>query len=1125
MPNELIEEDVMGEDPAEKNLAVAPIPDPPPQKGVDVKALTDRWEKFNTERERAKEERYARKSVYDNLPAERQDDLLKFLQPVDRGEKSSDKSGEFLPKHLRPDISSEMALKQQPSATLKRAYYRNLGKWHVAMGYSANDRLGAIAAESEIFTIPKDVKDQAMAMAKKEIVAKEAVTVRHEEEFGGPVGGFVAEGLGLGAFGQEQSEHMAWNPDRFGLESDVLEAERRVKEGTHTGERLPLSTVRMILDDPDKALDDGVANQKTIDAILEKYKGKQRTIEFGEDEVDAIVGDPKAALPAPDDTEFPGIDANDPDMIAAAQEATREEEDISRMQGKTPEEKEIDLDRGYKKNLQTLLDLNDEMASIRKRETDLEGERALSQQEWNAKRKKHLDEQRLEDEWYQELLQDEMVQHERKKSEADEIGEKLLDALGDSRKISGWDIFRKSALAVSSVVAAAATVFGQAAFAKKGVTMPNVLMPLVMKAINADIYAAQAEQKEFVDRAGVYINYADHLRKIYKDETDQLAFMRQHAYKYWERLLSKESHEIDENSKRTLLELKDAIRKKSIAEESAWVAQSQQRIDKTITEQLNAVNMGEVVEISRSNREKMLLDSIKLQKELSVPDSWRLDELAVEDRKKTTSSLKTLDDIAPLKSRLLEMFGNATMSGFLKDTNVGELKKLAFSDFLAKYIKHYGAGKTKLLAANLEMLSRKYAIRIEGRGLTEGEAQFYDDSLMIALKTGSILTVLSALSQLQYAEKYNVLSQLGTLSDKGRKKWVERVEHVTRQEFGPLMERFSASIRNNIGKTAEDIGVIDVGVVPTNLEGRWQKGTTDYEILDKVANRWVTEIVSPDSTNRADKPSIKQIERNFADSDPNEIVEVPTRQDGVMARMPRRFYERWLAFCVFSKAVDPELTGNKKDPIERWITGGRSGFRTEDDVKALEKMRKDGKLPDLPGGKKAVVSKTSIHKTGHGLDVSLGGFGTKKYKHFIKYAHLFGLKKAHDDPGGKYPASHHWGFVEEEELTSKFWKTQGKHLLERIRKEYRTNQERARNKIPVDKFIAMMKRQGLVNTDNARLAQRDASQTPFFKGLGSWSPSMATMGVSNEELRAARQRVAERNWNALLPESHTVKNY
>tara|TARA_R110002020_G_scaffold55079_4_gene153083 strand:- start:929 stop:3931 length:3003 start_codon:yes stop_codon:yes gene_type:complete len=576
-------------------------------------------------------------------------------------------------------------------------------------------------------------------------------------------------------------------------------------------------------------------------------------------------------------------------------------------------------------------------------------------------------------------------------------GIKMVDGkavdIGDG--MGGWEIFKKASLAVGAIIAAGATVVGQAALSSEGVAMPNVFMPLILKAIDADIASMRREKAGFVDDAGHLVRYTQEMRSIFSTERETLTHMQTAGLKYTKGMIAREKARLNlklEGSgtkAEALNRIENALQREIVKKQLDEAVQQRTKIEQMVQAGVQTRGSAATLELTRSNLDNARLKAVQLRKKLY---GTKDDKLTGAESQVTNQRITTLQPIMRLKERLGKLFIQTTSHGLFEDTNIEEWATMKASDFWPKLARTYETEKIGLtevaeIKKQLRSLQRVTAKRMEGR-LTGPDWEFYERNLGIGPAeaggdwTTSILTIINTLSRVEYEEKLKILTSLTALTPQGQARWAEKFEPISNRTLNDVMNGFKKTIKQDIITGEGKFVPFDVGVADIPLPGE-----LNVEVLQNAVNGWKRLVVSPNSNERSE---VFQLKKKMAEDEKRnrkplltfeDLVPVRTKE-GKPAYLPKEFAERWKRFSHYVLAK----TNGK---VNLMLRGHRSGGRN---AEMIQSLKKDKYNPARRGG-----------HTEHGgfrdFDVYLGEgnpYDSPIYKAMVMYGPAAGIERDHD---------------------------------------------------------------------------------------------------------------------------------
>jgi len=679
-------------------------------------------------------------------------------------------------------------------------------------------------------------------------------------------------------------------------------------------------------------------------------------------------------------------------------------------------------DEYYKTYVDRGLQFNRENMDLRDKQKALVDERAKERHDWNITERKHEAEQDVIKSNTKQKLETAWAQYNTDRDSAKFKARQLLENLDNEGRLDGWDYFRRSAIGVGAVLAAAGTVFGAAVFGKKGIPMPNVLMPFVMKAIDADINSIKEGKQQFINDAGAHIDYAKFILNDFTKHANHLSQMKVTGLQFWKDKIAQGRARLSADSQKTLDELED----KMTMEQNKLMQEAENAEAAAIIKNVNSIKEGAKVEAQTAreltNEEYVQAQATELSlriKNLKAKPESGLDKLPTKQFSLVNESIGMLQEASRLKHELADLFEKTSNSLNLNVSERATLNLAALEEFATRPTTD-SADKVTVdaITKKLRMLSRKRGTSIEGRGLTGEDAIFYEGNLMLDLDRSSIATVISAVAHLEYYEKLMILTNLSMLTPKARAIYDTPIALITNKRAEDVWAAFEHSIEGN--RLAETPVAFEVGVVPLNSDF-----IKNDQVLDKIVNRWRKRITSPamsDGNGRPTKEEAREEQENIPENMvdvSNEIApmsrnlkdfrKVATNNPESFAYIHKRFHPRWLQLKALAAMEKPpiklQLEGRTLDG--QLVRGhSRAGARSAKDIAEMEAQEM----------RVAKRGDHTVYGGFTGIDIMVGGSRkSREYKFLVAKGYLVGLERAHvkigeKGYGGKGEGSQHFRF-------------------------------------------------------------------------------------------------------------------
>lgn len=563
-----------------------------------------------------------------------------------------------------------------------------------------------------------------------------------------------------------------------------------------------------------------------------------------------------------------------------------------------------------------------------------------------------------------------------------------------SEEMTGWDIFRKSAIAVGALAAAAGQVVGSIALAKQG-GMPNVLMPLISKAIDADIAAMKASRAAPAKEAAAAVEIYKGLRAIWKDvEVSDIA-ARSHIIKHLDAKLNAYKLRLPEGGKRQVIE--EAQRALEIEAHQTEI-KFRQAYEKSLTESSDAmvksIKNQEDFKGAFVNRNLNTANALATLKNMSAASGDKLarPKLTANQENDIGEDMKILMRIPHLKASMVKLVNKYDMGMW------DQAIDLTLDDFFGRFRGGPEHAVLRELAGSLAGLGRLHGAAIEDGRLTNEDAQFWADAMGTDLSKINIATAFTKVMSMEYYTRQNLLNTASMMNpaqlSMGGKYYLPMMGAL-RGDPRELLENYTVSVKAGMKKTKDEQKNLAYNVGLSEVADGWRFKKAEWaQMQNEMQNQFYNGLTAGDSVpkRKAMEAAVEERvgevtrDRPFANS-----VAIPTWPNEETGAPQQAFLKPEMAASFKAMSEEAKLAG-----VDIRASGDASGQRTSGDT---ARLRAAGLEPAERGGHTKAGGFNAIDIKVHGTTKSA------EYKWMAKNGHFFGFYP-HGVPG--YQGHWHW---------------------------------------------------------------------------------------------------------------------
>ena len=503
-----------------------------------------------------------------------------------------------------------------------------------------------------------------------------------------------------------------------------------------------------------------------------------------------------------------------------------------------------------------------------------------------------------------------------------------LKLISEGQEMSGWDIFKKSALAVGAIAAAGATIGGSMALGKKGISMPNVFMPLIMKAINADIKDME-RQKEGTRLRGL-LDLKTLVSSNFKDEALRENKMLQLGLRYWDAKLEGVKKRLPADRQMLISNIQKSIQMRN-QEEIAKSADLARSVAAAGAKDLNSVISAEdKLKSSQSNRNYMAINGIKALVANRQAKRGNFKELSKSQEDSLISSLKAVELAPKIKNQMQILLNKLDVGRF------EQALELTFDDAFSRFREGEIPVRLSNLQNNLNIYSQTYAKMYEDR-LSNEDRQFWKDVAGGNLDEYSIARAMTSVTQLEYWLRSGILGTVAGMDPESRDaRFGVQLRAGLLMDVDDAIENYIASVDASVSaiRAGEGYQPFNVGIIPTNFIGpnamRLQQYITDEYVSEVTADRRGVREYNDSVAGQTMSSIVDSDDGPVGSAGTNNIIKVEAA-DGTFAAMTADTNKQYRVLLNAAKIAGV--------PMKQMMPVGKvSVNRTAEDVKRLREQ-------------------------------------------------------------------------------------------------------------------------------------------------------------------------------------------
>ncbi len=557
-------------------------------------------------------------------------------------------------------------------------------------------------------------------------------------------------------------------------------------------------------------------------------------------------------------------------------------------------------------------------------------------------------------------------------------------------EITGWDIFRKSAIAIGALAAAGGTVLGQMALAKSG-GMPNVLMPLISKAIDADMeYMASRKSKADAGLSKAQKLHAGYTQ-IFKDRELADLTAKDALYKYWDQNLEFYKNRLPEGGrKRLIADAQKAVKLQQEQHQLKLRGAYNKFLQENTGLMVNSIKNEEDFKNQFVNRNYNVINALNTYKNLTATSSEKLKrpKLTTDQIGKVDHSSSLLKMMRPLKSNITKLVNKFQGGGgwFSTVKNVAEIK---FSDLVGQFRDSEEAALLSEVKGQLLQLGRRIGATVENR-LTNEDAQFWQETVGTDLDSVSIMTAVQRLVSAEYSLRETLIEGASLMGPAQFGQNKARMDAAFGADSFEVLANYNASVKNFIDNQDTASPVYNVGMSKINEQFRFTDenwARLQLQIMDRFTNDITYNRIGQTDVQKNRREAIQaRSDVVTRDSPIGNLIPVPTKGDEGRAHLKPDMAADFYAMHDAARRAGVEILAS----------GPRAGYRSQQDT---EQLIKEGYSADPRGGH-------TEHGGANSIDISVNASTeSDKYKWLVKNGARFGFFP-HGMAG--YEGHHHW---------------------------------------------------------------------------------------------------------------------
>tara|TARA_R110002012_G_scaffold202391_1_gene371426 strand:- start:5080 stop:8133 length:3054 start_codon:yes stop_codon:yes gene_type:complete len=506
--------------------------------------------------------------------------------------------------------------------------------------------------------------------------------------------------------------------------------------------------------------------------------------------------------------------------------------------------------------------------------------------------------------------------------------QKLLELHEDEEGMPWYEIFKKSSIAIAALAAAGGTVMGQFALGRKYGGMPNVLMPLAMKAIEADMRSTTGGR----DKIGGEINAAADLHnrymQIFKDKRFADMKVQQDMFAFWDKRLEVYKNRLPIGGKKDQLqELQDALSLKHKQSEISLRQAYMKDLGINATTLSKSIQNTENFKGQFVSRSYNAILALKAHKDFtaSKEEKSKRPKLIAEEIKNVKNSSSTLARLPSLKQKMVALINDYDYGMF------GTVADLKISDMVGQFTTSQDRAALLNVKNELKVIGRLFGQSVEQR-LTNEDAEFWEEVTQTDLGKVNLVDAYVRLMSMEYYLRQDVLSIASRMRPERLSAMKITLDGSLRKDTIQALKDYSFSVQqvvNNPGADAKSV-VYNVGMEDIGKQNLRFKNEEWAKIQGTLYQDFINNISSPSHKKQSSQRIQEAVNQGIQDGRGKNnpyagLVQVPTEGSEPAYLKP-----------VVGAAFNQMSKNAASDGVYIRVSGSRGGFRTNEMTQSLQ---------------------------------------------------------------------------------------------------------------------------------------------------------------------------------------------
>jgi len=470
---------------------------------------------------------------------------------------------------------------------------------------------------------------------------------------------------------------------------------------------------------------------------------------------------------------------------------------------------------------------------------------------------------------------------------------------------------------------------GQFALGRKYGGMPNVLMPLAMKAIEADMKSITEGRSKLEGKVNAAADLHNKYMQIFKDKKYADAQLQLDMFKFWDARLETYKNRLPEGGKKAQIEELQRGFKIQTNQDEIKIRQGLMKDLKANTDTLvNSIQKTEDFKnkfVSRSYNAILALQAHK-NYTASAEEKNKRPKLIAEEVKTVKNSASALSRLPSLKRKMVALVNKYDYGMF---EAAGDI---TIQDFIGRFKTEEDKAALLDVKNELKTIGRLFGQSVEQR-LTNEDADFWEEVTQTDLNKVHLVDAYVRLMSMEYYLRQDVLSVASRMPSSQLAQWKTTLDASLRKDTVQALKDYNFSVQDVISnpeaqgrKVVYNVGMEDINSPKLRFsKADWAK------IQTRLYEDFITNINAPSQQRKTRQNMTDAVSEGIrigrGKNNPYAgLVQVPTEGPEPAYLKP----EVGAAFIQMSEAA-------AKNGVYIRASGGRGGFRTDAMTQSLQK--------------------------------------------------------------------------------------------------------------------------------------------------------------------------------------------